>query len=124
MKDVGLNTKKFGTGQDQFTYLTLIFKFKNKVTSCLCAALRQALIHMHTKYAWRGPQDKKFLDKIKFIYFTLTLKVKVIVTSVLYATLCNVCNNRIGHKLFQLVLSSLFTCTTHIIYNNSKTYTT
>jgi len=94
MKNVGLKTKKFGTGQDKITYLTLIFKFKNKVTSFLCATLRQAIIHMHTKYAWRGPQDKKFcIGQDKIIYFTLTLKVKVIVTSVLYVTLCNVCNN-------------------------------
>ena len=37
---------------------------------------------------------------------------------------CNKLSNKIGHRLLQLTLSPLLACTIHIIYNDSKTYTT
>jgi hypothetical protein len=35
---------------------------------------------------------------------------------------CNTLSNRVGHKLFQLILNPFLTCTIHILYNDSKTY--
>jgi hypothetical protein len=37
---------------------------------------------------------------------------------------CDKLSNKIGHKLLQLILSPLLTCTMHILYNDSKTYKT
>ena len=36
---------------------------------------------------------------------------------------CDKLRNRFGHKLLQLIFSPRLTCTIHVIYNDSKTYT-